>query len=142
MPSVASGYLDLEKGILFRSGTSQRKTSKRQPPVKLPSRLIAHLTRWKAMDGNIRPVVHYNGSSVQSVKKAFRSARIAAGLDDKVVPHCLRHSCATWLMQSGIDTWEAAGYLGMTAEVLERVYGHHSPKFQQNAAEAISNRRA
>ena len=39
-----------------------------------------------------------------------------AGLDDsdgKVTPHIMRHSRATWLMQAGIDPWEAAGHLGM-----------------------------
>jgi integrase len=142
MPSVGSGWIDLERGILFRSGTSQRKTNKRQPPVKLPARLIAHLTRWKAMDGAIRQVVHYNGSSVQSVKKAFKHARQRAGLDDTVIPHSLRHTAATWLMQAGVEMWDAAGFLGMTVEVLTRVYGHHHPDYQSSAAEAISNRRA
>jgi len=26
--------------------------------------------------------------------------------------------------------WEAAGYLGMTVETLEEVYGHHHPDHQ------------
>ena len=142
MPSVASGWIDLERGILYRIGSSQRKTAKRQPPVKLPARLIAHLTRWRRLDGNIRSVINWNGSSVQSVKKAFRRARIAAGLDDKVIPHVLRHTSATWLMQAGVEMWDAAGFLGMTVEVLTRTYGHHHPDYQSSAAEAISNRRA
>jgi integrase len=142
MPSVNSGWIDLEKGILFRSGSSQRKTSKRQPPVKLPARLLAHLKRWRRLDGSMRSVINWNGSSVQSVKKAFRSARSAAGLDETVIPHSLRHTAATWLMQAGVEMWDAAGFLGMTPEVLTRVYGHHSPLYQSSAAEAISNRRA
>jgi integrase len=154
MPSVTSGWINLEMGILHRAGSSQRKTSKRQPPVKLPSRLIAHLTRWKAMDGNMRHVVNWNGSSVQSVKKAFKSACKTAGLGwyvevdgeqvfkTDVCPHTLRHSAATWLMQAGVEIWDAAGFLGMTPEVLTRVYGHHSPLYQSSAAEAIGNRRA
>jgi integrase len=44
-----------------------------------------------------------------------------------VTPHTLRHTAATWLMQAGTDLWVAAGYLGMTVETLERVYGHHHP---------------
>jgi integrase len=142
MPSVNSGWIDLEKGILFRSGSSQRKTSKRQPPVKLPARLLAHLKRWRRLDGSMRSVINWNGSSVQSVKKAFRSARSAAGLDETVIPHSLRHTAATWLMQAGVEMWDAAGFLGMTPEVLTRVYGHHHPAFQSSAAEAIGNRRA
>jgi integrase len=140
MPSVNSGWIDLEQGVLYRSGSAQRKTNKRQPPVKLPARLIAHLTRWKAMDRNIRPVVHYNGSSVQSVKKAFKHARQRAGLDETVIPHSLRHTAATWLMQAGVEMWDAAGFLGMTVEVLSRTYSHHHPSYQNSAAEGISRK--
>jgi integrase len=94
------------------------------------------------LDGHIRAVIHWNGSSIQSVKKAFKHARIAAGLDDKVIPHVLRHTAATWLMQAGVEMWDAAGFLGMTVEVLSRTYGHHHADYQSSAAEAISNRRA
>jgi integrase len=136
----------LSSGVMHRSGIAQRKTNKRQPPVKLPSRLLTHLKRWKKMDttilGSMRHVVHWNGSSVQSVKKAFKHARMRAGLDETVIPHSLRHTAATWLMQAGVEIWDAAGFLGMTPEVLTRVYGHHSPLYQSSAAEAIGNRRA
>jgi site-specific recombinase XerD len=42
-----------------------------------------------------------------------------AGLGEDIVRHSLRHSAATWLMQAGVDMWEAAGWLGMTVEQLE-----------------------
>lgn len=142
LPSVSNGYVDLEAGILHRSGSSQRQTNKRQPPVAIPARLLAHLRRWERMDGNLRTVVNWNGSSVQSIKKAFRSARINAKLDQDVIPHSLRHTCATWLMQSGVEIWQAAGFLGMTAEMVERNYGHHHPAFQKQAADAVTKRRA
>jgi hypothetical protein len=38
-------------------------------------------------------------------------------------------------MQAGIDMWEAAGSLGMSVNVLTKVYGKHSPDFQSRAAE-------
>jgi integrase len=52
----------------------------------------------------------------------------------KVTPHTLRHTRATWLMQSGVDRWQAAGHLGMSVEMLERNYGHHHPDYQKQAA--------
>jgi integrase len=64
-----------------------------------------------------------------------------AGLGDDVVRHSLRHTAATWLMQAGVDMWEAAGWLGMTVEQLEANYGHHHPDFQGEAAEAFGGRR-
>jgi integrase len=142
LPSTSTGYIDLERGVLYRSGSSQRQTNKRQPPVAIPDRLLAHLRRWKRMDGNIRHVIHWNGASVGSVRKAFTSAKFAAGLDKDVVPHSLRHTCATWLMQAGVEIWQAAGFLGMSPQMVERVYGHHSSSYQKQAADAVSKRRA
>jgi len=43
-------------------------------------------------------------------------------------------------MQRGVSIWEAAGYLGMSAEILERVYGHHSPFYLKGAATAITGK--
>lgn len=138
LPSVSSGWIDFERGILHRSGSGQRKTKKQQTPARIPPRLLAHMKRWKKMDDNIRHVIHWNGSSVKCVKKAFRNARVRAGLDKLVIPHTTRHTCATWLMQAGVSQWDAAGFLGMTMEVLDRVYSHpSSPEFQRAASEAI-----
>jgi integrase len=86
--------------------------------------------------------VNWNGSSIASLKKSFVSARKKANLDKYVIPHCLRHTCATWLMQAGVEIWQAAGFLGMTAEMVERTYGHNHPAFQKQAADAVTKRRA
>ena len=58
----------------------------------------------------------------------------------KIVPHTLRHTAATWLMQRGVPIWQAAGYLGMSVEMLDRVYGHHSPDHLKGAANAITGK--
>ena len=44
------------------------------------------------------------------------------------------------MMQDGVDMWEAAGFLGMTVETLQRVYGHHHPDWQKDAAERNAKR--
>jgi hypothetical protein len=54
-----------------------------------------------------------------------------------VTPHILRHTCATWLMQGGVNLWDAAGFLGMTVQQLEATYGHHHPDYQQEAITAL-----
>lgn len=142
VPSINTGYVDLESGILHRSGSAQRQTKKRQPPAAIPDRLMVHMRRWKKIDGHIRHVVNWNGSSVQSIKKAFRSARKNASLSNDVTPHTLRHSCTTWLMLAGVDIWQVAGFVGMSPEMVERNYGHHHPAFQKQAADAVTKRRA
>ena len=55
-------------------------------------------------------------------------------------PHIMRHTCATWLMQAGVDPYEAAGYLGMSVATLMETYGHHSPDHQKNAASATGKK--
>jgi hypothetical protein len=57
-----------------------------------------------------------------------------------VTPHTLRHTAATWLMQRGVPIWEAAGFLGMSLEVLQDTYGHHHPHYLQGAAAAIGQK--
>jgi hypothetical protein len=44
-------------------------------------------------------------------------------------------------MQAAVDKWEAAGFLGMSVEMLDRVYGHHHPEHLKTAAQAIGYRR-
>ena len=61
-----------------------------------------------------------------------------AGLGPEVTPHVLRHTAATWLMQAGVDMWEAAGFLGMTVEMLSQRYGHHHPAHFERAKNSFS----
>jgi integrase len=130
---------------------------KRRPPA---SRLRPYLVRWRKIDGNrtekLRAAGPHEGWRANPVRRepharwpaARRQDPISlegiledAGLGDDVVRHSLRHTAATWLMQAGVDMWEAAGWLGMTVEQLEANYGHHHPDFQEEAAEAFGGRR-
>jgi integrase len=122
---VGRPYIDLERGILYRRPEGERETNKRKPPIPLPGELLAHLRRWKR--NGARYVVEWNRRPVTWINAVFTECVKAAGLDGKVTPHTLRHTAATWLMQSGEDIWAVAGYLGMTVETLERVYSHHHP---------------
>jgi integrase len=137
MPTVGRGYIDLERGVFYRRAIGRRQTKKRQPPVKIATRLLAHMRRWQRLGLAKNSVVEWNGVPVESVRKGFAAAVKAANLKHKITPHILRHTCATWLMQSGVDLWDAAGFLGMTVKQLEETYGHHHPDFQREAAEAL-----
>ena len=84
----------------------------------------------------ISTVVHFQGRPIKKIKRTWASTRKSSGLGKDVVPHTLRHTAATWLMQRRVDAFEAAGYLGMSVETLQRVYAHHHPDFQRNAAQS------
>jgi hypothetical protein len=45
------------------------------------------------------------------------------------------------MMQNGVPTWQAAGFLGMTEEVIRDVYGHHHPDHLAEAKRGITARR-
>jgi integrase len=129
--------IDVERGIMLRRPRGEREVQgKRRPPVRLGNRILSHLQRWKHSDlaKRITFVIHYNGEAVQKLRRSWAGATRRAGLDRTVTPHTLRHTRATWLMQAGIDPWEAAGHLGMTVETLTRTYGHHHPDWQEKAA--------
>lgn len=139
MPSPTGGWIDVDGGVIHRRGDRQGESRKRKPPVKIHSRLLPHLRRWRRADlaHGITAVCHYNTETVRSLHKAWRGVRARAELGADVTPHVLRHTCVTWLLQAGVPAWEVAGFAGMSLETLERVYGHHSPKWQERAASAI-----
>ena len=137
--SVGRSYVDLDKGLFYRLAEGARATRKRQPPVPLPPRLLAHMRRWVEKKIAKEHFVEWNDKPVLSVTTGFRSAVRRAKLAGKVTPHTLRHTAATWLMQAGVPMWQASGFLGMTQATLESVYGHHHPDHLREAASAIGN---
>jgi integrase len=146
-PTEGRGFVTIERGekgpegIFYRRAAGRRETKKKQPPVKLLPRLATHIERWVRLGIAKNAVVEWNGRPVKRVVKGLRAARKAAKLGPDVTAHTLRHTCATWLMQAGTDQWEAAGFLGMSVETLEKVYGHHHPDYQAGAVNALSNPR-
>ena len=131
-----AGWCDLERGILFRKGDGQAETNKRRPPSPIPDRLMPHLKRWRKLTA-IGPT-EYESQLIAKQRRAWHVARRRAGLDKSVTPHVLRHTCATWLLQKRITTWEVAGFLGTSEKVIRDTYGHHSPDFLNNAKRAFS----
>jgi integrase len=135
-------FIDLDSGLFYRLAEGATKTNKRQPPVRLPKRLLAHLHRWRDKGIIAQHVVEWEGRPVKSVKVGWKRAVELAGIRKKISPHTLRHTAATWLMQGGVDKWETAGFLGMSEQMVDRVYGHQHPDFQSNAADRITRKRA
>ena len=134
--SLEWSWVDLERGVMRRRAPGEADSSKRRPPVRLSPRMLAHLRRWRRIDdARIRWVCHYDGTRLRTVRRSWETAIAAAGIAGRITPHTLRHTRATWLMQAGVSPWEAAGHLGMSVQVLERVYGHHHPDYQRRASE-------
>jgi integrase len=126
--------IDLGSAVMSRLPRGAKPDpKKRAPKVKLGRRILAHMRRWKRLDGEIKFVCHYEGRPVEDPHGSWRRIVEAAGLDG-VTRHTLRHTRATWMAQKGVPLFEAAGFLGMTVKTLESVYGHHHPDWQDRAA--------
>jgi len=137
IPAIGRSYVDLERGVFYRLAQGATATNKRQPPMPIPPRLLAHMRRWYDRKIIARHFVEWNGEGVKSVKTAFKTAVRLSKLGAGVSPHTLRHTAATWLMQNGTEPWQAAGYLGMSMETLLKVYGHHHPDFLSDAVDKM-----
>jgi integrase len=138
--SLRWAQVDLDSGVIDFRAPDAPVTNKRRGRVPIPPKLLPHLRRARLRGTEMGFVINDNGARLGDVKRGFASACRHAGLDG-VSPHTLRHTCATWLMQRGVDIWEASGFLAMTRETLERVYGHHHPDYLRNAADALSRPR-
>ena len=135
--SLRWAQVDLEAGRIDFNTPGARRTNKRRARIPVAGKLLGHLRRARLRGTEMGFVVSENGKRLGDIKRGFASACRRAGLSG-VSPHVLRHTCATWLMQGGVPMWEAAGFLGMTRETLEQVYGHHHPDYLRGAAEALS----
>src|SRR5262245_20268601 len=111
--------VDLTARLIDFEVTGRARTKKRRGKVPIPARLLPHLVRARKRGSDVGHVLHINGARIRNIKKGFAAASARAGLEG-VSPHVLRHTAATWLMQSGVPIWEAAGFLAMRPETLQR----------------------
>lgn len=127
--------VDLKTGIMRRRPRGMPETKKRTPPVKVGFRLLAHLRRWHRIDKNpTGPILHYNGKPMKRVEHSWTRARRLAELPSYVTPHVLRHSRATHSLRAGGKPWDVANALGLSVDVLMKVYGHHMPDWQTDVS--------
>ncbi len=147
--SSHDGWVDTDKGVLYRAGFAEGQTSKKRPPMILPDRLLSHMRRWKKADerDQLTHVITYAKPAashpnairraerlgrthrvpqpVGDIHKAWASMVKEAGLGKDVTPHTLKHTAITWMLWSGKSIWEVSEDTGTSAKTIEEVYGHH-----------------
>jgi integrase len=127
--------VDFENRIIDYRNPDEIATNKRKVPVKINDTLHAILSAAKGA-ASTGFVIERAGRNVDSIKHGFRDACIRAGLTG-VTPHTLRHTAITWMMHRRVTIWDAAGFAGMTPEMVSKIYGHHHPDFGKDAATAL-----
>jgi integrase len=106
--------------------------------VRAGWRLAAHLRRWKAQGGVY--VISWGGAPVGKVRRSWHTARVAAGLGPDVVPHCLRHTFASWAVQAGHSFAKIAAALGTTEQVVERTYSPMAPDRLRDVVASVAGK--
>lgn len=134
-------WVDVERGVFHRHADGARETNKRQPTVRLAPRLLAHMRRWKRLDGGRGHVVTHDCQPIQtSAKTALTRACHLAGIEGGVTAYTLRHSAASWLVAKGLPTRKVAEFLGTGEQMVIDHYGHLAPDYQDEAAIAIGRK--
>lgn len=72
--------------------------------------------------------VNRNQYSATSIVKIIRKGAEKAGIDKRVTPHTLRHSCATHLLEHGVDIRFIQIILGHESSKTTEIYTHVSKK--------------
>ena len=82
-------------------------------------------------------VIEYRGKRIATLdlSKAYKRANL---LNYKRRQHLLKHTCCSWLVQSG-ETYEAVAKLvGTKANIIEKHYGHLSPKHLETVGNVLT----
>lgn len=125
-PNTDGGYVDINTGVIDFRPVGRAETAKRRGRLQVPDRLLRFLRYARRRSEKF--VFEYGADRrrVQEVKRGFASAAAAAGLDPtRVTPHILRHTCLSYLANSGVPLFKAAAWVDVTIETAERVYIHH-----------------
>jgi integrase len=137
------GWIDVESGTVYRSGSRQARTNKNQnPSSRALRRLVQHCRRWKKSDdreGHVFIIRKRDGKPYAKINGSFNKIVEAAGLEPEIVVHSFRHTLATWCAFLGIDKDSAAKLLGMSPQTLDWVYKHFSPASEDNAIEIFAD---
>jgi integrase len=138
--SIGRGWVDLERGLIYRRAAGAAETTKRQPPVPIGPQLWRLMRRWARADGGRGPVIQFEGRPVLSVKVAFGKAVTLSGLEG-VTGYTLRHTAASWMIQRGASASKVAGVLGTSAAMIERHYGHLAPDHLRDEVAILGRRK-
>ena len=94
--------------------------------VPIHPKLLPALRKWHASDRRAghRHIVHYNGRSVKSIGRAWRSAVAAAKIGRRVRPYDLRHYFVTRAIEEGADLKALSEIVGSAPQTLIKFYQH------------------
>lgn len=107
----------------------------RSRSVPLTNRAMNALQRNHKEDSN-QPLFTFTQDSFSHTWKTMKHM-IGLGSDKDFVPHCLRHTCASRLIQRGVDLRVVQEWLGHRAISTTLRYAHLAPKNLESARDVL-----
>ena len=103
--------------------------------------LLPYLLQWSEEDSaqGIPWVIHYNGGPLRNFRRAWKSAKAAAGITRDMEPYSLRHAFATYALASGnTDMVTLADLMGHSSPaMILKHYGHVLNTRKRQAVESL-----
>ena len=134
------GRVDLERRMVYL--TDQDQKNGKHGSVPLNAEAVAALERRKAHREQYCPespwvFANRKGERIADIKKGFQSTCEQAGIED-FHPHDLRHTCAAWLVQDGVDIRVVCELLRHSSIQVTMRYAHLSSKNVRDGVERLS----
>lgn len=135
--------IDLERRIVYFDHANTKSGQQREVPMspdlhKTLTELRVEADRPCGHCGDSPRLGHFDGlvftfagHAIGTVRTAFSTARIKAGLGRDVTFHTLRHTMASWFMINGGDLFRLQRFLGHSTIAITQRYAHLSPDYVQ-----------
>ena len=128
--------VDLVNATIDFNPPGRVRTKKGRAKNPIPPQLLWFLRQAHAR-ATSPYVLSYQGKPIKRIVHGFRNACKRAGIEG-VTPHTLRHTCATWQAQAGVDLYQIGGWLGHSDPRTTQLYAHHHPDHKKQAMAALS----
>lgn len=131
--------IDLANKKIYIEGAHTKSGKRRVIPLNNGAiRAIQSRTTWNHENGisGTRLFLQKNGKPVVQINTAFKNAVAQAGLEDFRL-HDLRHTFASWLVQSGIPLPEVRDLLGHSSIKQTERYAHLAPGLLHKAVAVL-----
>lgn len=129
------GNLNADCSEVRLKGTQTKNKKPRTLPVTARSQAILQA---RQKDSPWQPFHADDIPSPTAVSQKFQWYRELMGIDDQdFVPHMLRHTCCTRLLEGGVDFFRVQSWMGHSTAEMTRRYGHLTAHSLEGARDVI-----
>ena len=132
--------IDFAKKLIYVQNYSGFTTKSRKIRVVPMNDELATVMEKRSGNMKCELVFHRENSKLtkDQISKSFKQLVLQSGVDSRLHFHSLRHTFATWLVQSGATLYQVQKLLGHSTIATTLVYAHLAPNELHNVVNRIS----